>query len=94
MNQNKVLNKVRVLLGLEVELESMKLEDGVTVIDAEAFEAGESVFIMTEDEQKIPLPVGEYKLEDGKMLVVAEELFSKSIGKFEEARKILEELRN
>ena len=49
MNQNKVLNKVRVLLGLEVELESMKLEDGVTVIDAEAFEAGESVFIMTED---------------------------------------------
>ena len=73
MNQNKVLNKVRVLLGLEVELESMKLEDGVTVLDAEAFEAGESVFVMTEDEQKIPLPVGEYTLEDGKMLVVTEE---------------------
>ena len=73
MNQNKVLNKVRVLLGLEVELESMKLEDGVTVIDAEAFEAGESVFVMTEDDQKIPLPVGEYTLEDGKMLVVSEE---------------------
>lgn len=73
MNQNKVLNKVRVLLGLEVELESMKLEDGVTVLDAEVFEAGESVFVMTEDEQKIPLPVGEYTLEDGKMLVVTEE---------------------
>ena len=73
MNQNKVLNKVRVLLGLEVELESMKLEDGVTVLDAEAFEAGESVFVMTEDEQKIPLPVGEYTLEDGKILVVTEE---------------------
>tara|TARA_R110001592_G_scaffold273779_1_gene540782 strand:- start:13 stop:675 length:663 start_codon:yes stop_codon:yes gene_type:complete len=73
MNQNKVLNKVRVLLGLEVELESMKLEDGVTVIDAEAFEAGESVFVMTEDDQKIPLPIGEYTLEDGKMLVVSEE---------------------
>lgn len=73
MNQNKVLNKVRVLLGLEVELESMKLEDGVTVLDAEVFEAGESVFVMTEDDQKIPLPVGEYKLEDGQMLVVSEE---------------------
>ncbi|BAQ92778.1 hypothetical protein [uncultured Mediterranean phage uvMED] len=73
MNQNKVLNKVRVLLGLEVELESMKLEDGVTVLDAEVFEAGEAVFVMTEDDQKIPLPVGEYKLEDGQMLVVSEE---------------------
>ena len=73
MNQTKVLNKVRVLLGLEVELESMKLEDGVTTIEAEVFEAGESVFIITEDEQKIPLPVGEYKLEDGKMIVVSEE---------------------
>ena len=73
MNQTKVLNKVRVLLGLEVELESMKLEDGVTTIEAEVFEAGEAVFIITEDEQKIPLPVGEYKLEDGKMIVVSEE---------------------
>ena len=91
MNQNKVLNKVRVLLGLEVELESMKLEDGVTVIDAEAFEAGESVFIMTEDEQKIPLPVGEYKLEDGKMLVVSEEGLIAEIKEGEEEPKEEEE---
>ena len=91
MNQNKVLNKVRVLLGLEVELESMKLEDGVTVIDAEAFEAGESVFIMTEDEQKIPLPVGEYKLEDGKMLIVAEEGIISEMKEGEEEPKEEEE---
>ena len=91
MNQNKVLNKVRVLLGLEVELESMKLEDGVTVIDAEVFEAGESAFIMTEDEQKIPLPVGEYKLEDGKMLVVAEEGIISEMKEGEEEPKEEEE---
>lgn len=86
MNQNKVLNKVRVLLGLEVELESMKLEDGVTVLDAEAFEAGESVFVMTEDEQKIPLPVGEYDLEDGRVLCVEEEgiIYEMKDGKEEE----------
>ena len=71
--ERTILNKVRVLLGMELELESMKLEDGVTIIEAESFEGGESVFIVTEDEQKIPLPIGEYTLEDGKLLVVTEE---------------------
>lgn len=86
MNQNKVLNKVRVLLGLEVELESMKLEDGVTVLDAEAFEAGEAVFVMTEDGQKIPLPKGEYTLENGQVVCVEEEgiIYEMKDGKEEE----------
>lgn len=86
MNQNKVLNKVRVLLGLEVELESMKLEDGVTVLDAEAFEAGEAVFVMTEDDQKIPLPKGEYTLENGQVVCVEEEgvIYEMKDGKEEE----------
>lgn len=56
----------------EVKLESMKLENGTT-IEAEAFEANQEVFIITEDEEKIALPVGEYTLEDGRILVVAEE---------------------
>ena len=55
----------------EVKLESMKLENGTT-IEAEAFEANQEVFIITEDE-RIALPVGEYELEDGRILVVAEE---------------------
>jgi len=55
----------------EVKLESMKLENGTT-IEAEAFEANQEVFIVTEDE-KIALPVGEYEMEDGRILVVAEE---------------------
>ena len=73
MNENKILNKVRALLGIEVKLETMKLTDGVSVLEADAFEAGNEVFIVTEDEQKIPLPVGEYELEDMRILVVLEE---------------------
>lgn len=65
------LNKVKTLLGLEVSLEQMKLDNG-TVIEAEAFEADQAVFIVTEDE-KVALPVGEYTLEDGRVLTVAEE---------------------
>ena len=55
----------------EVKLESMKLENGTT-IEAEEFTANQEVFIVTEDE-RIALPVGEYELEDGRILVVAEE---------------------
>jgi hypothetical protein len=51
----------------------MKLSDGVTVLEAEMFEAGNEVFVVTEDEQKIALPIGEYELEDGRILVVVEE---------------------
>ena len=58
MNTNQILNKVRTLLGMEVKLEQMKLADGVTVIEAESFEPEMEVFIITEDDQKIPLPVG------------------------------------
>ena len=73
MNEKSILNKVRTLLGLEVKLETMKLSDGVSMLEAEMFEAGQPVFILTEDEQRIPLPVGEYELEDMRILVVIEE---------------------
>jgi hypothetical protein len=73
MKAKQVLNEVKKLLGMEVKLEQMKLADGVTILEADAFEAGMEVFIVTEDEQKIPLPVGEYEMENGFMLVVEEE---------------------
>jgi hypothetical protein len=50
----------------------MKLADGVTVIEAELFEVGQPVFVITEDAQ-IALPIGEYVLEDERVLVVLEE---------------------
>tara|TARA_R110001632_G_scaffold161234_1_gene279676 strand:+ start:633 stop:1259 length:627 start_codon:yes stop_codon:yes gene_type:complete len=76
------LKKVKSLLGLEVSLEQMKLDNG-TVIEAEKFEAGESIFIVTEDE-KVALPIGEYQLEDGTKIVVEEEGIIATIGAAEE----------
>ena len=70
--KKNVINQIKELLGMEVKLGTMKLSDGVTVLEAEVFEAGAEVFIVAED-QKIALPVGEYELEDSKMLVVVEE---------------------
>ena len=71
MNPKETLNKVKTLLGLEVKLEQMKLDNG-TIIEAESFEPQQDVFIVTEDE-RVPMPIGEYVLEDGKMVVIAEE---------------------
>lgn len=84
MNTNQILNKVRVLLGMEVKLETMKLMDGVTVIEAESFEPEMEVFVVTEDEQKIPVPVGEYEMEDGRILVVEVEGIVKEVKEKEE----------
>ena len=66
-----MLDQVKTLLGVEVKLEQMKLENG-TVLEADKFEAGNEIFIVTEDE-KVALPVGEYVLEDGQTLVIEEE---------------------
>ena len=73
MKEKSILNKVRELLGMEVKLEQRKLEDGVTIIEADEFAPENEVVIITEDEQKIPLPIGEYKMDDGMILVVTEE---------------------
>lgn len=87
MNTNTVLNKVRELLGMQIELEQRKLEDGVTTVEADAFEAEAEIFIITEDEQKIALPVGEYKMEDGSLLIVKEEGIIAEIKAEEEAEE-------
>lgn len=70
----------------KVELAQAKLENG-TVLEAEAFEAGKEIFIVTEDE-KVAVPVGDYTMEDGKILVVAEEGI---IGEIKEAGEEVEE---
>ena len=93
MKANEILNKIKNIVGEKVELSEekiemaeIKLENG-TVLVAEKFEAGESVFIKTEDEQ-VALPVGEYELEDKTILVVTEEGLIDSI---KEAAKEAEE---
>jgi hypothetical protein len=87
MKSTEILNKIKTFLGEDkveqeetqleetpkevLELAQLKLENG-TVLEAEAFEAGNEIFILTEDD-KIALPVGEYLTEEGKTLVVEEE---------------------
>lgn len=78
MNANNMLNQIKTLLGMEVKFAQAKLENGTT-IEAEEMSAGNEVFIITEDE-KIAMPVGEYQLEDGQILIVEEEGVIASIG--------------
>jgi hypothetical protein len=71
MKADNMLNQIKTLLEIQVKLETMKLENG-TDIEAEAFEKGKEVFILTDDE-KVAMPVGEYILADSRLLVVEEE---------------------
>lgn len=81
MNATEILSKVKTLLGVEpsgldvqleqISLEEITLENG-TVLTAEKFEAGQEVFIKTEDEN-VPLPIGEYELSDNRILIVKTE---------------------
>jgi hypothetical protein len=69
MNYKNKLNQIKALLSLEVKLAQMKLEDGITIVEAESFEPDFSVGIVTAD-GVVPMPIGEYKMEDGGILVV------------------------
>ena len=71
MKSTEMLNQIKTLLNIEVKLEEMKLENG-TVVSADSFEKGKEIFIVTDDE-KVAMPVGEYLLEDGRLVVVEEE---------------------
>jgi len=85
MKPSEMLNQVKTLLGVEVKLEQMKLENG-TVLEADAFSEGNEIFIVTEDE-RVALPVGDYVLEDGQILVVEEEGIIKEIKSEDEEAK-------
>jgi hypothetical protein len=65
------LSSVKEEAVVEVKFAQMNLENG-TVLEAEAFEVGNEVFIVNE-EDRIALPVGEYTLADGNVLYVTEE---------------------
>ena len=89
MKATEILNEIKNVLGIELSEESvalavMKLENG-TEIESESFEVGKDVFIKNEDGDSIPLPVGDYTLEDGTLLSVKEE------GKIAEMKKKEEE---
>jgi len=76
----------KIILGkaVIVELAQMKLADGVTILEADSFEAGMEVYVVTPD-GNVPVPVGEYELENGMILVVATE------GMIEEIKEVTAE---
>jgi hypothetical protein len=88
MKAQSILNQIKEIVGVKlsedtaVKLEEVKLDNG-TVLVAEKFESGASVFIKSEEEE-IALPIGKYSLEDGRELVVKEEGLIESIGEVKE----------
>ena len=100
MKATEILSKIKTYLGEDtadivndieqsqvVELAQAKLENG-TVLEAEAFEAGNEIFILTDDE-KVALPVADYTMEVGQILVVSEEVI---FGEIKSAKREGEEL--
>jgi hypothetical protein len=75
MNAETILDRIMVKLGINepvaVELEQVKTEDGQAIFEADAFEVGQAIFIVTED-GKIPAPAGEFAMEDGNIVEVDE----------------------
>jgi len=90
----EMLKEIKTLLGVEetkeVSLAQMKLENG-TVLEAESFEAGQEVFIVTQDE-KVALPAGSYQLEDGMKLTVVDEGIIESIEEAKDEEEVEEEV--
>lgn len=88
MDKETILKKVKNFLieltGVEPEVLDTKLEDqlladGQTTIQADMFETGQNVFVVVPDAEPVPLPVGEYELTDGKILVVKQDGVIESI---------------
>jgi hypothetical protein len=77
-NAKEILSRVYdIVMGKEesaekVELAQVKTADGAAIFDAESFDVGQAVFIVTE-EGNIPVPMGEYILEEGLKIKVDEQ---------------------
>jgi hypothetical protein len=73
MNLTDIFKKIELAIQPEVvELASAKLADG-TMVEAEVLEAGQNIFLIGSEGEKVAVPVGEYPMEDGRILVVTEE---------------------
>jgi len=102
MNLTEVFKKIEMALApsedvapevqeeVKVEMATMKLANGI-VVEAESFEAGQNVFLIGEDDEKVAAPVGEHELEDGKILVIEEEGVIKEIK--DAAEEVAEEVK-
>jgi hypothetical protein len=99
-NAKEILSRVYdIVMGkeestVEVELAQVKTADGAAIFDAESFDVGQAVFIVTE-EGNIPVPMGEYILEEGLKIKVDEqgvivEVEAEGAEEVEEAAEVVE----
>jgi len=75
MDNKTFLEKFKAVFNketVEINLATETLGDGQATLEAESFEAGQPVMIVDGD-QRVPLPVGEYPLDNGMTLIVVEE---------------------
>ena len=86
----KAIKTLKTFLGMETKLEDMPLADGMTTIQADMFEVGEAVFIVVDEAEPVPLPVGDYELADGRLLVVEVEGIIAEIKEMEEETEEVE----
>ena len=75
---------------MEIKLAQMKLADGVTILEFDSLEVGKEIFIVSEN-GNVPLPIGEYELEDGQMLEVYEDGIIGEVAAKEEEAAPMEE---
>ena len=64
------LNQIRIALGVDYKMAEAMLEDGVTKVEAEAFEPGKKIFVVSETGDKGPAPEGTHTTEDGTKVTV------------------------
>lgn len=76
--------------AVKTELAQAELKEGTT-IEADSFEEGQAVFIITEDGEKIPMPEGTYELEDGRKVEVNDSSMIVAIGSGEEKAEEVEQ---
>lgn len=81
----EVFNKFNVKLTVteepRTEMAEAALDNGTVVYtDAEAFAEGVEAYIINDEGEKIPLPPGDYELQDGRALVIGDGGVVSSIG--------------
>lgn len=81
--------------NVAVEMAEKKTADGTAVFDSENFAIDEAVFLIAEDGTKIPVPMGEYALEDGSTITVDDKGIIVEVStNEEESAEVEEEMQN
>ena len=94
MKPIEMLDKIKETLGLELSKEELvlateKLSNG-TIVESNSFAENEEIFILNGSD-KIPMPIGEYEMESGKVLLVKSEGIIASLEESKEEEKEVED---